>query len=316
MAGIDLKVDFAFKLTFGSPDHPRITIHFLNAVLQPPRPITAVRILNPIQERDRADAKLAILDVLAQDADQRRYNIEMQTTLPVDLRPRLTYYNCLNYVRQLDAGSPYYQLRPAIGICVLDRLLFAEVADYHLSFRLRCDQRDLVFTDDLVLHTLELPKYPVPGDNRLCGLSSLEQWFCFLKLAAYRDVDELARLLGDEIFAEAAGVLEMISQTPEDRQFYEARLRYLQNEEARLNAAIEAARQEGIEKGIEKGMEEGMEKGREEGAVQGALIGKIQLLQELVGDSVSGTSELLPRGWDELSQLLGDLQQRLRSRGD
>lgn len=232
----------------------------------------------------------------------------MQTTLPVDLRPRLTYYNSLNYVRQLAAGNPYYQLRPAIGICVLDRLLWADVADYHLSFRLRCDQRDLVFTDDLVFHTLELPKYPVPDDNALCGLSSLEQWFCFLQLAAHREVHELARLLGDAIFAEAAGVLEMISQTPEDRQFYEARLRYLQNQEARLNAAVEAAREEG--------REEGMEKGREEGAVQGTLIGKIQLLQELVGDSVSGTSELLQRGSDELSQLLGELQQRLRSRGD
>ncbi len=64
--GIDPKVDFAFKLVFGSPDHPRITIHFLNAVLQPLRPITAVEILNPIQHRDRSDAKLAFLDMLAQ----------------------------------------------------------------------------------------------------------------------------------------------------------------------------------------------------------------------------------------------------------
>jgi hypothetical protein len=31
--GIDPKVDFAFKLVFGSPDHTRVTIHFLNAVL-------------------------------------------------------------------------------------------------------------------------------------------------------------------------------------------------------------------------------------------------------------------------------------------
>jgi hypothetical protein len=30
--GIDPKVDFAFKLLVGSPDHPRITIHFLNSV--------------------------------------------------------------------------------------------------------------------------------------------------------------------------------------------------------------------------------------------------------------------------------------------
>jgi hypothetical protein len=44
------------------------------------------------------------------------FNIEMQTTLPTDLPKRLTYYNCLNYVRQLSEGSPYLDLRPAISI--------------------------------------------------------------------------------------------------------------------------------------------------------------------------------------------------------
>lgn len=62
---IDPKVAFAFKLMLGSREHPRITIHFLNSVLQPRQPITSVEILNPIQERDRSDAKLAILDDLA-----------------------------------------------------------------------------------------------------------------------------------------------------------------------------------------------------------------------------------------------------------
>ena len=84
-------------------------------------------------------------------------------------------------MRQLSSGSPYHQLRPAISICVLDRLLFRGATECHLSFRLRCDQQDLVFTDDLVFHTLELPKYVVPGDNALAGLSKLEQWFCFLE---------------------------------------------------------------------------------------------------------------------------------------
>lgn len=310
--GIDPKVDFAFKLVFGSPDHPQITIHFLNAVLQPMRPITAVEILNPIQDRDRADAKLAVLDVLAQDADDHRYNIEMQTTLPVDLQSRLTYYNCLNYVRQLSSGSPYHHLRPAISICVLDRLLFRDAAEYHLSFRLRCDQRDLVFTNDLVFHTLELPKYTVPGDNTLLDLPKLEQWFCFLKLAAHRDLHELPRLLGDEVFEEAAGVLEMIFQSPEDRQFYEARMKYLHDEEARLIAA----REEGREEGRAEGMETGMEKGREMGAAQGTLVGKLQLLQELLGDAVVSTPKLLQCTSDELAMMVAELQERLRSRGD
>lgn len=88
----------------------------------------------------------------------------------------------------------------------------------------------------------------------------------------------------------------MINQSPEDRQFYEARLRYLENEEARMSAEREAA--------------------RAEGAAHGTLIGKIQILQEIIGESVASTQDLLQSDSEELSQLIAELQERLRSRGD
>ena len=83
--GIDPKVDFAFKMVFGNPKHTRITIHFLNAVLVLPQPIDWVEILNPIQDKDRSEDKLVVLDVLARDSSGHQFNIEMQTTLPTDL---------------------------------------------------------------------------------------------------------------------------------------------------------------------------------------------------------------------------------------
>jgi hypothetical protein len=65
---IDPKVDFAFKLMLGSPEHPAVTIHFLNAILQPESLVTEVEILNPTHGKDRAEDKLVVLDILAQDA--------------------------------------------------------------------------------------------------------------------------------------------------------------------------------------------------------------------------------------------------------
>ena len=88
--GIDPKVDFAFKLVLGNPANTRITIHFLNAVLQLSSPVVWVEILNPIQGKDRSEEKLVVLDVLAKDRIGQRFNIEMQTTLPADLAKRLT----------------------------------------------------------------------------------------------------------------------------------------------------------------------------------------------------------------------------------
>ena len=84
----------------------------------------------------------------------------------------------------------------------------------------------------------------------------------------------------------------MISQSPEDRQFYEARMKFLHDEEARLIAA----RPEGEAKGREEGREAGVAKGR--------VVGKIQMLQEILGELVANESDLLELELDELSQQL------------
>lgn len=304
--GIDPKVDFAFKLVFGSPGHTRITIHFLNAILNLPDPITAVEILNPICGKDFSEDKLVILDVLARDQAGRQFNVEMQTTLPIDLPKRLTFYNTLNYTRQLSEGDRYYELRPAISICVLNRTLFRDVADYHLSFRLRCDQHPLVFTDDLVFHTLELPKF-ARAKSEISGCSAIEKWLYFLKHAEHAEASELVERLVDPEFEEAIGVLNMISRTPEERQLYEARIKFLHDQEAQMIAA----RMEGIEKGIEKGMERGIEKGREEGE----QIGQLKVYQQLLGLPQTPSTELHRLLPGELANLIADLQQQLRDRG-
>jgi len=308
--GIDPKVDYAFKLVFGNPKHTAVTIHFLNAVLDFPEPITAVTILNPIRDREHAEDKLAILDILAADGQGRRYNVEMQTTLPADLAKRLTYYNCLNFVEQLKAGETYDRLRPAISICVLNRVMYATAPEYHLSFRLRCDQQpQLTLNDDLTYHLLELPKFD-PTDNNV-RRGPLEKWLYFLKNAAQLEAEELAERLTDDEFREAAGVLKMISETPEEREFYESRRKVYHD----VNYWIATAHAEGKEEGHAEGKEEGHAEGKEEGRKEGA-VDKIQLLQELCGEEVGSTADLMAKEPDELDKLFADLQQRLRSRGD
>ena len=90
----------------------------------------------------------------------------------------------------------------------------------------------------------------------------------------------------------------MISRSPEERRFYEARQKFLHDEEARLAAAREQGRNEGIEQGIE----------------QGAVIGKIQLLQQLLNAPEQPAKELGTLDQNVLVNLLSELQERLRSR--
>jgi predicted transposase YdaD len=69
-----------------------------------------------------------------------------------------------------------------------------------------------------------------------------------------------------------------------------------------------------LTQGREEGMEKGREEGREEGREQGKLAGKIQLIQELLGAEVATDENLLALDEISLSNLLAELQQRLRAR--
>ena len=86
----------------------------------------------------------------------------------------------------------------------------------------------------------------------------------------------------------------MVSQNSEQRQLYDARLKFQRDEAARLELALS----EGIEKGIEKG----------------SLLGRISLLQELLGVAESNRQELASYTEAQLSELVEQLKHQLRTR--
>jgi len=118
--------------------------------------------------------------------------------------------------------------------------------------------------------------------------------------------EEIRRLFPDEEIAEAAGVLEMISQTPEQLILYNARLKFQRDEEAR----IIQARLEGEARGEARGRQEGEEIGQ----ARGLKLGRITLLHELLGIRPSTAEEFA--GYDEaqLNTMAEQLQRQLRSR--
>ena len=127
LLGIKPTVDFAFKKIFGSPESGPILIGLLNAILRLANPIVHVEILNPFSYQDFADDKQIVLDIRARDSAGRWLNIEMQVTVFTGLLQRLVYYACRLYVDQLGAGQNYADLRPAISICLLNKILFRDL---------------------------------------------------------------------------------------------------------------------------------------------------------------------------------------------
>jgi predicted transposase/invertase (TIGR01784 family) len=168
----------------------------------------------------------------------------------------------------------------------LDQTLFPQATPYHLSFRLRCDQADIVFSDDLEFHTLELPKFSLSSHNAKT-LTPIEQWAFLLKYAAEWDAEELTKILVEPPLSEAVGVLTMIAKSPDERRRYEERLKAQRDERARLSYALKEGREAGI------------------------LIGQAKLLQQLLGEPPTSDDELFARPLPELSDLVTQLKSRL-----
>ncbi|MEM6981082.1 MAG: hypothetical protein AAF539_15585 [Planctomycetota bacterium] len=98
----------------------------------------------------------------------------------------------------------------------------------------------------------------------------------------------------------------MISAKTEDKQMYDQREKAQRDYEWALSGAKE--------EGIEQGREEGLEQGREEGLATGELIGKVQMLEQLLGEPLTSKSDLLSLGIDFLGSRVNELRERLRQR--
>ena len=107
-------------------------------------------------------------------------------------------------------------------------------------------------------------------------------------------------------FTEAAKVLDMIAQTPEQLQEYNARLKAQRDEEAR----IILSRQQGLEIGEARGIEIGEARGIRKGLLQGQIV----LLQQLLRLPVSTDEQLAALDLDQLNHMLAELQQQVARR--
>ncbi len=294
MIDIDPTVDFACKMVLGNPAHSGLTVHFLNSVLQWPSPIVHVEHLNPIVWSEFETDKLSVLDILAMDDRGCRFNIEVQRRMEKSLRERLTYYAATQLVDQIGKGHAYSELLPAVGICIFKGMLFPDTVDYHQQFRLRTTT-GLELTPCLEIHTLELYKFREPLD-KISDDDPLGHWMDFFCNTKGRDARFLKQRLGSPIFDEAIGILEMISQTPEQRRQYEARLKFERDQITYERAAEERGKAEGIAEGK---------------AVAKAEI--IRQLQSLPGMPQQDLNALMAMPLEKLDQISSELVAKLRS---
>ena len=179
--GIDPKVDYAFKYMLGRESTHSILIDVLNKVLDPPpgHEVREVELLNPFNLQEALDDKLSILDIKARDQSGRQFNVEMQILAFLSYDKRLLYYWSKFHQQQLHAGESYTQLEPTISISFLNHVMFPQVPDHHLRFRLLEERHHFAMSQDIEFHILELPKFTKTVDQLENGLDA---WLYFLRM--------------------------------------------------------------------------------------------------------------------------------------
>ena len=180
--GIDPTVDYAFKHLFGRETTRPILMSVLNEVRNSPpgRRIDDLELLNPFNPKEAFDDKLSILDIKARDQLGRQFNVEMQMLAYRYYEKRIFYYAAKLHQQQLHEGEDYLQLKPTISISFLNHVMFPEVPDYHLRFRLLEESRHFPLTEDIEFHILELPKFKKSADELTSGLD-IWLYFCAMR---------------------------------------------------------------------------------------------------------------------------------------
>lgn len=286
--GIIPTVDFVFKRLFATEANRELLIHFLNGVTQFPEGhrIVSVEFIDPTAKRSSESDKLTIVDILVRDQAGRSIIIEMQMIVGPAFRERILYYWAREYLAQLEAGQDYHKLRPTILVCVAAREIFSDTTEHHSRFRIQSADGATLFSDRLEIHTIELSKF----DRTVDGLATdLDRWTFFLKHGEELDPATLPTPLKVPEIHRAVEVLDVISQTEQDRREYERQLKIQRDDLYLRNTLIG------------------------QGFATGQLAGQILLLERLLGEPATPQETLQAMSIEELTERVESLSQRFES---
>jgi len=304
LLGIDPKVDYAFKHLFGRDATKSLLISVIDSVLKPApgHEIRDIELRNPFNPKESLDDKLCILDIKARDQSGRQFNVEMQMLSMHSYVKRILFYWTTLHREQLLEGDPYEGLRPTISISFLNHVLFPEVTDFHLRFRLLEQNYHFPLSEDIEFHVLELPKFTKTADQ-LAG--DLDIWLYFLRNAEKMDAMALPLPIRQPLIVRAFEELKMLTQNDIERERYWARFKALSDH----NTYVLEAREDGFKKGLEEGIEQGIEQGVRQGKLD-----LVQTLERLLNRSETSDEVLATRTLSELSDYANELQRCLIER--
>ena len=243
------KIDFVFKKIFGSEEHPKILISFLNAVLKPKKPIVSVEIKNSDLEKEYIEDKFSRLDVKALTSNKEIINIEIQLKNEYNMIQRSLYYWSKLYEEQLSEGDRYDKLSRTVCINILD-FKYLKNDRFHNGYRLKEIETNEELTDLQEIHFIEIPKLKrFESTEEIVDL--LEGWVEFLRDPESEVIRKLE--MSNKEIREAKDELYRLSRNSKERELYYLREKSLRDE----ISALANAKEKGLKEGLKQGLFEG-----------------------------------------------------------
>ncbi|MCP4112337.1 MAG: Rpn family recombination-promoting nuclease/putative transposase, partial [Desulfobacteraceae bacterium] len=146
---------------------------------------------------------------------------------------------------QLASGMSYEKLMPVIGIHFLDYIEHPEYDRFHFCFALREENHpELLLTDDMALHMIELPKFEEKMGKTLKSPNRLSEWLHFFNHAHEEKEETMRTHYENPLIHKAFSALESLSADEKTRILAQKREESLMNERYELASARKKGREE------------------------------------------------------------------------
>ena len=282
--------DYVFKRLFA--EAPDLLVALINDLRPDLPPIVSVEILNPGIVPLDLSGKYIVLDVLARDELENRYNVEVQVRRYGAWPKRGLFYLARALSTQLSSGEDYQNLRASVGLHLLDFDLFTATEDEQRQAIWRFEMRDerqpkVTLGNILQMNVIELKKADHLGQPE----GPLQDWVKFFR---HWHEEKLMATIAHEPVQKAMSRIRELSADEEARRLAFVRERALRDEISFLNEARREGLQEGKEIGIKEGEEIGIKKGEEAGMSKGKRLTASKLIRSglLTADQVAEVTGL------------------------
>lgn len=220
-----------------------VRIGFLSAILNiNPKDIKESHILNTDLKQMFPGDMVGIIDIRLYLKDNTAIDIEVQISEVKLLSERSLFYFTKMYTEQVKLSKIFGGLSESkkyVSINIVDFDLFNGETKFYSKFSFREDHSNMLLTDQMEFHTIELPKLPAElkdGDDILL-------WAKFLGSEKKEEFDMLSNR--NEYIDHAYEHLKVINQNEKIRIEYEAREKAIRDHEQ----IMLESREEGIDIG-------------------------------------------------------------------